>query len=133
VTGCAGVALFGGDTSDGADGGPGFTVNVAVRVAPPEAAEIVAVVVAATDVVVTVKVALVAPTATVRLAGTVVTLESSDSDTIAPPLGAAALKVTVPVEELPPFTLVGFNDSAEMVIGAAGGFTVSVVTREVPL
>ena len=36
-----------------------------------------------------------------------------DSNTSAPPLGAAALKVTVPVEEAGPTTLVGLTDSAD--------------------
>jgi hypothetical protein len=31
--------------------------------------------------------------------------------TTAPPVGARALRVTVPVEELPPTTLVGFRDT----------------------
>ena len=57
-------------------------------------------------------VALVAPAATVTLAGTraavVLLLESA---TCAPPVGAAALSVTVPVDEFPPTTLVGFSVS----------------------
>ena len=83
---------------------------------------------AATDVVVIVKVALVAPAGTVTLAGTVVVLELAESDTDAPPAGAAALNVTVPVEELPPATLVGLSESAESVAtgGGAGGLIVSV-------
>jgi hypothetical protein len=58
------------------------------------------------------KVALVAPSATVTEDGTVardgLLLES---DTAAPPEGAVALKVTVPVEPLPPRTLVGLSVS----------------------
>jgi len=38
-----------------------------------------------------------------------------DSVTTAPPLGAAALKVTVPVEELPPTTVVGLTVTEESV------------------
>ena len=51
-----------------------------------------------TEVVVTVKFRLVAPAGTVTLAGTAVAPELSDSDTTAPPLGAAPVRVTVPVE-----------------------------------
>ncbi len=62
-----------------------------------------------TAVVVTVKVAVVAPTATVTLAGTVAAALLLDSVTTAPPVGAALLKVTVPVDEVPPVTEVGFS------------------------
>ena len=68
----------------------------------------------ATALVLTVNVALVAPAATVTLDGTlaavVLLLESVTS---APPDGAAPLSVTVPVEEFPPVTLVGFSESEE--------------------
>ena len=70
----------------------------------------VTVVTLATAPVVIVKVALVAPAATVTLAGTcaaVVLLLVSV--TVAPPLGATPLNVTVPVDELPPVTLVGLT------------------------
>lgn len=114
----------------------GFTVSAAVLVTPAKTAEIVAEVEAVTEVVVTVKLALVAPAGTVTLAGTVAAVELSESDTTAPPEGAAALKVTVPVEELPPWTVAGDSDRAEGV-GAGGGaalpFTVSVAVRETPL
>ena len=81
-------------------GAAGFTMSVAVLVVPPNAALIVTVVAALTALVPTVKLAVVAPAATVTLAGTraaaVLLLES---DTTAPPLGAAPLNVTVPVED----------------------------------
>jgi len=80
-----------------------------------------------TDVVVTVKFAVVAPAGTVTLAGTVVALELSESETAAPPVGAAALKVTVPVEALPQMTLGCLSDTAERVgTIAPGGLIVSV-------
>ena len=118
VTGCAGVASAAGETKVGAasvGGAEGFTVSAAVRVTPAKTAEMVAEVEAVTEVVVTVKLALVAPASTVTLAGTFAAVELSESVTTAPPAGAAALKVTVPVEEFPPTTLVGLRDSAEIV------------------
>ena len=77
---------------------------------------------AVTEVVVTVKFALVAPAATVTLAGTLATaVLLLESDTTAPPLGAAALKVTVPVDALPPVTLLGLRLKAESVDPVGGG------------
>src|SRR2546422_1956318 len=97
---------------------------------PPNVAEMVAEVDAVTDTVVTVNVALVAPAGTVTLptAGTLAAagllLERVTSALVA---GAAALKVTVATEELPPTTLVGFSARPETVRGGggAGGVTVS--------
>jgi hypothetical protein len=72
-----------------------------------------------TTLVLTVNVALVVPAATVTLAGVlaaaVLLLESV---TWAPPVGAGPLNVTVPVDEFPPTTLVGFSVSAESEIEA---------------
>jgi hypothetical protein len=69
---------------------------------------------AATALVLTVNVALVAPAATVTLAGTLAAVVLLlESVICAPPAGAAPLNVTVPVEELPPVTLVGFSESEE--------------------
>ncbi len=76
-----------------------------------------------TALVLTVKVALVAPAATVTLAGTVATaVLLLASVTTAPPEGAAAFKVTVPVEELPPTTELELKLREE----SEGGVTVSV-------
>ena len=73
----------------------------------------------ATALVLTANVALVAPAATVTLAGTlaavVLLLESA---TCAPPDGAGPLSVTVPVDEFPPVTLVGFSESNASEVGA---------------
>ena len=64
-------------------------------------------------------VALVAPTGTVTLAGTVATaVLLLESVTSAPPEGAAAVKVTVPVEKLPPTTDVGLTLTADRLAGA---------------
>jgi len=71
----------------------------------------VAAVEADTGVVVTVKVAVVLPAATVTLAGTTADELLVDKLTEAPPVGAAALRVTVPVEELPPVTLLGLSET----------------------
>lgn len=101
--------------AEGVDDPLGFTVSVAVRVTPAYTAEIVAVVVDVTVVVVIVKLTLVDPAGTVTLAGVDAADELSESETVAPPLGAAALKVTVPLEALPPTTLVGLSDTAERV------------------
>jgi hypothetical protein len=64
-----------------------------------------------TQLVFTVKVAVVAPCATVTLPGTVAAALSLASVTMAPPWGAGLINVTVPVEESPPITLPGFNDT----------------------
>src|SRR5437879_2511386 len=90
---------------------------------------------AATALVLTVKVALVAPAATVTLEGTlaavVLLLESVRSEERRV---GDALRVTVPVEEFPPGTLVGFSGSDERVGGGGGaGVSVSEVDLVVPL
>lgn len=61
-------------------------------------------------------VALVCPDCTATLDGTVATVVLLlDRVTLAPPDGAAPVKVTVPVELFPPLTLVGFSVSDESV------------------
>jgi len=111
--------------------GAGFTVSVADRVTPPAVAEMVADVAAVTDVVVIAKVAPVAPAGTVTLAGTVADGELSESVTTIPPEGAGALRVTVPVVELPPTTAAGLM-LKPVRVGAADGFTVSIVVCVTP-
>lgn len=80
---------------------------------PPALAVIVTGVDAVTLAVVIAKASLVAPCGTVTLAGTVVALLLSASVTTNPPEGAAAVKVTVPCDGLPPTTDVGLTDTAE--------------------
>ena len=123
ATGCSGVAPPAGESSVGAAGAGGFTVSVAVRDTPPDEPVMLTKVADATVEVVIVKFALVVPAATVTLAGTLAAAEVSDSVTSIPPAGAAALRVTVPVADLPPTTLVGFSDIADKVGPTGGGFT----------
>jgi hypothetical protein len=78
----------------------------------------------------TVKVALVAPAGTVTLAGTTAAGLLLESVTCAPPAGAGALSITVPVEDpKPPTTLVGLRVSEER---TAAGITVSDAVRVAP-
>lgn len=78
-----------------------------------------------TRCVLTVKFALVFPAGTVMLGGTVATeVLPLESATTAPPEGAAAVRVTVPVELLPPPTLVGLRAS-ELSVKLVGALTVS--------
>jgi hypothetical protein len=66
----------------------------------------------------------VAPAATVTLPGTVADALLLDKLTAAPPVGAALLSVTVPVEVLPPVTDVGFR-LRRLREEADAGFTVN--------
>ena len=88
----------------------------------------------ATALVLTTNVALVAPAAIVTLGGMLAAPLLLESATCAPPVGAAPLSVTVPVEEFPPATLVGFSESEERVGGGGGaGVTVSEAVLVTPL
>jgi hypothetical protein len=70
-----------------------------------------------TAVVVTVKVAVVDPEATVTETGTVALPLLEDRRTTTPPGPAAVLIVTVPVDGLPPTTEVGESDRLTSVSG----------------
>ena len=74
-----------------------------------------------------VKVAVVAPAATVTEAGTVALAVLLASATAMPPVGAGLLIVTVPVELAPPITEVGLRETDD----ADGGVTVRVAEPEV--
>ena len=96
---------------------------------PPLLAEIVTDLAEVTVFVVIVRVATVLPAGTVTLAGTVATaVELLVRVTTAPPDGAGPVKVTVPVDEVPPFTEVGFKLS-EVSVAAV---TVKVVLFVAP-
>ena len=71
-----------------------------------------------TGFVVTLKVAVVAPAATVTLAGTMAADLSLASVITTPPAGAGPLIVTVPVDPVPPWTLVGLKASEVRFTGA---------------
>ena len=88
-----------------------FTVSVAV-LATPYVAVTVAVAAEVTALVVTWNVAVVAPAATVTVAGTVAEALLLASVTEAAAKAAPA-SVTVPVDAVPPITVVGFNVTEE--------------------
>ena len=81
-----------------------------------------------TALVVTVKLALVAPAATVTLAGTAATGLLLESATCTPPAGAGPSSATMPVVEVPPVTLEALRPSAVRL----GAITVSVVLCVAP-
>ncbi len=79
------------------------------------------------------KVAVVLPAATVTVAGTVAEVLLLESATETPPVGAAPLRVTVPVADVPPVTLVGFTAMDERETVAAAGVMVSAEVLLTPL
>src|SRR5258708_38357062 len=86
-----------------------------------------------TALVLTVKVALLAPAATVTLAGTLAAALSLESTTCAPPVGAGPLNVAVPVEDCaPPVTVVGFSATEESARDPWAGKTVSEAVLVAP-
>jgi hypothetical protein len=111
VTGLPPVTLASLRLSTEAPGGT--TVSDALCVPPPDEPEIVTAVDVATALVVTLKLALVAPAGIVTLAGTAAAGLLLESVTCAPPAGAAPFSVTVPLAEAPPVRLAGVSASAE--------------------
>jgi hypothetical protein len=108
------VGLSVSEVRVGAGGGTGLTVKEADLVTTLYVAKMVTAADAVTPLVLTVNVALVAPAATATVAGTLATVVLLvESATCAPPAGAGPLSVTVPVDEFPPATLVGFSVSDE--------------------
>ena len=104
-------------TADGfklndSNAGAGVTVNGAIFVMPLNTADMLATVDEVTDFVPILKLALVAPCGTVTDGGTVADALSLERVTTRL-AGAAAVSVTVPVDEFPPTTLVGFKESED--------------------
>jgi hypothetical protein len=123
------ITLFGLSVSEvrvGPEAGGGVTVRDAVRVTPAWEAEIVTDVELATAIVVTWNVPIAVPAGMVTLAGTVAAdVLLLERETTVPPAGAGPLRVTVPVDGLPPFTLVGLSASEDRT-GELGGGTLVV-------
>ena len=95
----------------------------------PLVAEMVTDLVVVTVRVVTVNVVVVVPATSVTLAGTVATeVKLLERVITAPPVGAGPFKVTVPVEGVPPLTLLGFRARAL----STGAVTVKAVVRVAP-
>lgn len=109
------------------------TDSIADAVAPPYEPLIVVDTVPPTALVVIVNVADDVPVATVTVAGTVAG-SLPDNATTAPPAGAAALRVTVPITELPPTTLAVLSvmvDRAEPAVTVSGDACVLPLTDAV--
>ena len=103
----------------------GLTVRIAVFTPAFNDAEMVTWVAEETEVVVMVKLALMAPAGTVTDAGTVAAaVLSDDSVTTVPPVGAESLKVTVPDEGLPPITAAGSRFKLETAPAVTVSFAV---------
>lgn len=129
------VTLVGFTATDDSDAGGGgdATVRVALRLAPPKEPPMVTGVEAFTAAVLTVNVAVVAPAATVTLAGSV----AADvlllvRETLAPPDGAALVSLTVPFELVPPVTVVGLTATDDNEAAGGGGDTVNTALRLAP-
>ena len=98
-----------------------LTESVAVFVTVPRTPEITELALLACGDVEAVKVFVFVPTATVTEEGTVATpVLPLERATTFPPVGAFALSVTVPVETVPPVTLVGLSETEERFWASAG-------------
>ena len=105
--GGGGVGEAGGGVGDGGGGAPAVTVRLAETVVSKNAVMVTDVLFPTANVV-TVKLAEVCPPGTLTMPGTVATARLLVANvTEIPPVGAGALKNTVPVALVPPRTLVG--------------------------
>ncbi len=104
----------------------GLTVNVAEALAEPMPAVMLAKVCLETGEVVMVNVPEEAPALIVMLEGTVAQALLLDKETAMPPVGAAPLRLTVPVAEMPPKTEVGVIETLD----GTGGTTVRFAVVE---
>jgi hypothetical protein len=87
-----------------------------------------------TELVVAVKVAVAAPAATVTEDGTwAAAVFELVNVTTTPPVGATPLRVTVPVDEVPPTTEVGFTLTPLSATPPPGAVTVKDAVRLTPL
>src|SRR3989449_3773817 len=120
------------DTVRGGGGAGGETVSSAVLVRPPKEAEIVMVVDVVTEVVGTLRLAVVAPAATVTLAGTVATTVLLLERVTAVAAEGAGLMLTVPCEVLPPATVAGVSVTLLRAGGALGVQPDNVACVELP-
>lgn len=118
--------------TDSAAVGIGVTVSAVVRVTAPSLAVIVADVDVVTVLVVIGKVAINAPAATVTFAGTVAAELLLVRATVHPPVGAAAVRRTVPCEAVPPVTVVGLTDTVESDVNGIAGVRVSAALAVAP-
>jgi hypothetical protein len=123
-------------TLDGAsvtvDRAAGLTVSVALNAVPRREAVIAGVALDATPRVVTEKVAVVAPAATVTVAGTVAAaVFELESETMAPPGAATLDRVTVPVEGLPATTEVGERETPVNIADVSASELVTVTEAAV--
>jgi len=84
-------------------------------------------VLAATATVVALNVAVVAPAGTVTEVCTVTAALPDDNPTVRPPVGAALLTVTVPVEPFPPTTLAGLKETPVTVMAVTVRLPVTVL------
>ena len=101
----------------------------ALTVTPPPLADIVAVLAEVTTDVVIVYVAVLSPAGIVTLAGTWATaVRLLERVTTRPPVGAGPSSVIVPVEEAPPWTVLGLIVCTDM----TGAVTDSRAPTEVP-